>query len=235
MTWGRGERPRAEKHGLESPCTGFRRFCNSETSCFIVIDEFPMCFLRGRNALCQKLSVFGPWGPLVDPPTRAPKTLLCACECIVEVTLLEQPTKSGNPASGASRSLWEPLGSLWEPLGSLLEPLGASGSLWEAFGCHWVSLGAAGSLWEPLGAFIRANRAWYEVLRGLVRPMISQSSCFTRILLRSGRFSKNNGRACLVIYTVSVKYNGFGVVREFSALHTILLILGLKLMKTLCF
>ena len=27
MAGGRGERPRAEKHGLESPCTWFGRFC----------------------------------------------------------------------------------------------------------------------------------------------------------------------------------------------------------------
>ncbi len=27
MAGGRGERPRAEKHGLESPCTRFGRFC----------------------------------------------------------------------------------------------------------------------------------------------------------------------------------------------------------------
>ena len=109
----------------------------------------------------------------------------------------------------------EPLGSLWEP----------SGNLWEP----------PGSLWELLGAFIRANCVWHEVLKGLVRPMISKSSCFTRILLRFGRCSKTNGRAYLLIYRVSVKYNGFGVVREFSALPSILVFLGFKLMKPSCF
>ena len=48
MAGGRGERPRAEKHGLESPCTRFGRFCWSETSCLIVFEEFPiakvLCF-----------------------------------------------------------------------------------------------------------------------------------------------------------------------------------------------
>jgi hypothetical protein len=42
MAGGRRERPGAEKHGLESPCTRFGRFCWSETSCFIVFEEFPM-------------------------------------------------------------------------------------------------------------------------------------------------------------------------------------------------
>ena len=37
-----GERPRAEKHGLESPCARFGRFCYSKTSCFIVFAEFPL-------------------------------------------------------------------------------------------------------------------------------------------------------------------------------------------------
>ena len=42
MAGGRGERPRAEKHGLESLCTRFGRFCWSETSKFIVFFEFPI-------------------------------------------------------------------------------------------------------------------------------------------------------------------------------------------------
>ena len=42
MAGGRGERPRAEKHGLESPCAWFGRFCWSKSSCFIVFAEFPM-------------------------------------------------------------------------------------------------------------------------------------------------------------------------------------------------
>ena len=56
-----------------------------------------------------------------------------------------------------------------------------------------------------------------------------------RILLPLGRFSKTNGRVYLVIYEVSVKYDAFGVVCEFAALHSILVFLGLILMKTLCF
>jgi hypothetical protein len=42
MARGRGERPRAEKHGLELPCTRFGRFCRSKTSNFIAFEEFPM-------------------------------------------------------------------------------------------------------------------------------------------------------------------------------------------------
>jgi hypothetical protein len=78
----------------------------------------------------------------------------------------------------------------------------------------------------------RAKCAWHEVLRGLVRPMISKSSCFTKILFRFERFSQTTGRTDLVIYEVSVKYDGFGVVREISALLSILVFMCLKLMKT---
>ncbi len=100
-------------------------------------------------------------------------------------------------------------------------------------GASWRVKEASGSV--RLDACIRTNYAWPIVLRGVVRPVISTSSCFARVLLRFGRFSKANNRAYLVIYEVSVKYDGFGVVREFSALHSILLFLGLKLMKTMCF
>ncbi len=48
------------------------------------------------------------------------------------------------------------------------------------------------------------------------------------------RFGKTSGLEDLVLY-VSVKYDGFGVVREFSALLSILVFLGLKLMKNFCF
>ena len=34
MAGGRDERPRAENHGFDMPCTRFDHFCNSETSCF---------------------------------------------------------------------------------------------------------------------------------------------------------------------------------------------------------
>ncbi len=36
----------------------------------------------------------------------------------------------------------------------------------------------------------------------------------------------------LILYEVSENYGGFGVVREFSALLSILVILGFKLLKT---
>ncbi len=42
MAGGRGERPGAEKHRFDTPCTTFGVFCWSETSYFIVNFELPM-------------------------------------------------------------------------------------------------------------------------------------------------------------------------------------------------
>ena len=58
-----------------------------------------------------------------------------------------------------------------------------------------------------------------------------ETLCFTMFL----QFGKTNGFEYPIIYKVSVNYDGFDVVREFSALLSILVFLSLKLMKTLCF
>ena len=65
--------------------------------------------------------------------------------------------------------------------------------------------------------------------------MVSKTSWFTRFLLRVDRFGRPSGFEYVAIYVASVNYDGFGVVREFSALLSILVFLGLNLMKTLCF
>ena len=62
MDRGGGERPGAEKHGFDTPCTRFSRFCETETLCFIVYSEFPMsktlCFL-GVESESAKTRGFG--------------------------------------------------------------------------------------------------------------------------------------------------------------------------------
>ena len=65
--------------------------------------------------------------------------------------------------------------------------------------------------------------------------MVSTTLCFIRLELRFKRFGKTSGVGDPVIYEVSVHYVGFGVVREFSALLSILVFLGFKLMKSFGF
>ena len=48
MTRGRDERPRAENHGFDLPCTRFYHFCKPET----------LCLSRMKQVRLQKYSVF---------------------------------------------------------------------------------------------------------------------------------------------------------------------------------
>ena len=81
---------------------------------------------------------------------------------------------------------------------------------------------------------VRANRAWYDVLKGLVRPRVANIWCFTLCLLRVDRFGKTSGLEYLIIYWVSVNYDGFGVIREFSALLSILVFLDVPVHLARC-
>jgi hypothetical protein len=94
------------------------------------------------------------WDPLWAPPHDSPKNVTLRIRFVVEMTLLEQPTKSGNPASRAPRSLWEAPRSLWEASGNLWEPLGAIGKPLGAIGGLWEPPGAPGSFWKPLSVQI---------------------------------------------------------------------------------
>ncbi len=51
---------------------------------------------------------------------------------------------------------------------------------------------------------------------------------FDDVSLRFERFGKTGGLEYLVVYEASVHYGGFGVVREFSALLSILMFLVFK-------
>ncbi len=83
-------------------------------------------------------------------------------------------------------------------------------------------------LCEPLSASVCAHRAWYW---GFGKTNGLEGLMFCEVSIRFVKFGTTNGLEEFVFYRVSV-YVAFGVVREFSALLSILLFLGFKLMKT---